>query len=166
MEFNWLAVLVAAFVPMIIGAIWYNPKVFGTTWMKVADMTEEKIKSGNMAVIFGVSFLLSFMLAMFTYTLAVHQASLPNLFVDKGEFPTPDSAEGKFIAEFFENYGTLHRTFTHGMVHGIFATVFLVLPLFGINSLFERRGWKYILIHVGYWLVCFAIMGGIICGWM
>jgi hypothetical protein len=39
----------------------------------------------------------------------------------------------------------------------------LALPIIGINALFERRGFKYIAINVGYWVVSMAIMGGIIC---
>ena len=34
MEINFLAILVASLSTMVIGAIWYNPKVFGTIWMK------------------------------------------------------------------------------------------------------------------------------------
>jgi lysylphosphatidylglycerol synthetase-like protein (DUF2156 family) len=55
------------------------------------------------------------------------------------------------------------RTFKHGAFHGIIATIGLVLPIIGINALFERRGFKYIALHVGYWLVCLILMGGFIC---
>jgi hypothetical protein len=55
------------------------------------------------------------------------------------------------------------RTFKHGMLHGIITSIFLVLPIIGINALFERRGAKYIFIHVGFWAICFALMGGILC---
>ena len=166
MTINWLAVLVATLVPTIIGFIWYNPKVFGNTWMKVADMTEEKKKGGNMAIIFGVSLLLSFFLAMSMHTLAIHQNNLPNLFMTNEGPPAAGSEEAVFIENFFSKYGSLHRTFSHGMVHGIFAAFFIILPVLGTNAMFERKGWKYILVNVGYWFVTFAIMGGIICGWV
>ena len=42
---NWLAILVSALIPLIIGAIWYHPKVFGTAWMHATGITEDKIKS-------------------------------------------------------------------------------------------------------------------------
>ena len=63
MEFNYLAVFVAAIVPLIIGFIWYNPKTFGSVWMKHAEMTEQKMQSANMLKIFGVTLILSFVLA-------------------------------------------------------------------------------------------------------
>ena len=55
MEFNVLAILVSAIVPLVLGFLWYNPILFGNAWMRESGMTEEKMKSGNMAVIFGVS---------------------------------------------------------------------------------------------------------------
>ena len=162
---NWIAVIVAALVPMVIGFIWYNPMLFGNAWMKASGMTEEKMKGGNMPVIFGVSFVLSLLLAMYMHPLAIHQANIDGLFFHGNEAPTPDSEEGKFLAEFHEKYDGLHRTFKHGAVHGIFAAIFFILPIMGTNALFERKGWKYILVNAGYWLVTVAIMGGIICGW-
>jgi hypothetical protein len=36
MNINFLAVLVTALVPMVMGFIWYNPKVLGIAWMRAA----------------------------------------------------------------------------------------------------------------------------------
>ena len=63
MNVNFLAVLVAALVPMLVGFIWYNPKVLGNAWMQACGLTEEKMKGANMAVVFGVSLILSFLLS-------------------------------------------------------------------------------------------------------
>ncbi|MEM1124806.1 MAG: DUF1761 domain-containing protein, partial [Bacteroidota bacterium] len=32
-----------------------------------------------------------------------------------------------------------------------------------MNALFERRGWKYIWIHTGYWFITLALIGGLLC---
>jgi len=64
-----------------------------------------------------------------------------------------------------ERFGTEFRTFKHGALHGVIAGLFIVLPVLGTNALFERKGWKYILINVGYWTLTLALMGGIICQW-
>lgn len=37
-DVNWLAVLVAGVINMVVGAIWYSPGVFGKTWMKELGM--------------------------------------------------------------------------------------------------------------------------------
>ena len=58
MEINFLAVLVAALSSFVVGFVWYNPKIFGTIWMNETGMTEEKAKQGNMAKIFGLTFVL------------------------------------------------------------------------------------------------------------
>ena len=39
---NFKAIFVASFSSLIVGFIWYNPKVFGTIWMNETGMTEEK----------------------------------------------------------------------------------------------------------------------------
>jgi phosphate-selective porin len=50
---NWPAVLVAALSAFMVGGLWYNPKVFGTAWMVDSKLTQEEIKKGNSAKIFG-----------------------------------------------------------------------------------------------------------------
>ncbi len=165
MEINFLAVLVAAFIPMIIGFVWYN-LLFSKAWMAASGMTEEKIKSGNMAVIFGVSFVLSFLLAMYMNVLSIHQFNVDGVFAVNGQPPAEGSEGAIFLADFHAKYDGLHRTFTHGVVHGIFAAIMFILPIMGTNALFERKGWKYILVNVGYWLVTVSIMAGIVCAWV
>ena len=162
MEINYLAILVAAIVPMVLGFIWYNPILFGNVWMREAGMTEEKMKSVNMAVIFGISFLLSILLAFFTQFLAIHQTGVISLI---GGDPSAESVLPSFQA-FMDDYGSDFRTFKHGALHGLLAGVFIVLPIMGTNGLFERKSWKYILINVGYWTVALTIMGAIVCGWV
>ena len=63
MEINFLAILAAAVSALVVGFIWYSPKVFGNAWMKAADMTEEQVKGGNMAKIFGLALLFAILLA-------------------------------------------------------------------------------------------------------
>ena len=166
MEMNWLAIIVAALVPTFVGFIWYNPKVLGTAWMQAAGMTEEKIKGTNMGVIFGVSLVLSVLLALYTQFLTIHQMHVGSILMDEPGFGDPNSEVGAFMADFMSKYGNNFRTFSHGLVHGILAGIFFVLPVLGTNALFERKGWKYILINVGYWTVTLGLMGGILCGWV
>ena len=62
-DLNWLAIVVGAFIPMVMGFIWYNPKLFGQAWMDSLGITEEDTKNTNMAVTFGVAFLMAAVLA-------------------------------------------------------------------------------------------------------
>ncbi|MGK0378618.1 MAG: hypothetical protein ACJA1Z_002433, partial [Patiriisocius sp.] len=50
---NFIFAAVAALIPLIMGYIYYHPKVFGTKWMNFCRLTEEKLEKDNIAVIFG-----------------------------------------------------------------------------------------------------------------
>ena len=41
---NMLVVALAALVPLVMGFLYYNPKVFGNAWMKAAGVTQEQIE--------------------------------------------------------------------------------------------------------------------------
>ena len=40
-DVNYLAVLVAAFVPIVLGALWYSPLLFADRWMRAVGRTRE-----------------------------------------------------------------------------------------------------------------------------
>ena len=160
MEINFLALLVAALSTLVVGFIWYNPKVFGTIWMKESGMTEEKMKGANMAMIFGLSFLYAFFISFILQMLVIHQFGALGMVGGDPTIAKPS------YAEFIADYGSAFRTFKHGALHGFMTGLFLALPLIGTNALYERRSFKYTLVTGGFWIVCFMIMGGIICAWV
>lgn len=160
---NLVYIALAALVPMIVGFIYYNPKTLGTAWMNAAGMTEEKIKSGNMGVIFGVSFLFSFMLAFVLQPMVIHQFGVMSTLLNEQGFGDSNSAIGIYYNDFMTKYGQNFRTFKHGMLHGFILTLFFVMPVMGVNALFERKSFKYIFINVGFWAISLMLMGGILC---
>jgi hypothetical protein len=52
-EVNYLAVLLATVSSMVVGSVWYMPKVFGNTWMKLAKVDMDKAKRGSWTPIVG-----------------------------------------------------------------------------------------------------------------
>lgn len=162
MDLNYWILPVAALIPMILGFVWYHEKVFGKTWMDVAGMTPEKIQSGNMPLIFGTAYVLSLFMATTIMTLCIHQMGVFQLLVADPSFETNGSEVANLYHTFMENYGDKHRSFGHGFVHGITAGIMFAFPVIATNALFERKGWKYILVNGGYWIVCAALMGGLI----
>jgi hypothetical protein len=60
---NWLAVGGAGLAAFMVGAVWYNPKVFGATWMKLSGITEADAKKGNVGMIMGGAFALTVLTA-------------------------------------------------------------------------------------------------------
>ena len=161
MPANFWMFFVAGLIPMIVGSIWYSPKVFGTKWMKINGFTEEYLAKGNMAAILGVSYLLSVLMAFALSGMVIHQTNVLQLLYP--EVAEAGSAAQATYNEFMSDYGEKHRTAKHGAIHGIIYGIMFVLPLIGINALFERRGWGYILIHLGYWLITLSSMGALLC---
>ena len=161
MEMNYLILLAAALLPMIIGFIWYNPKVFGNVWMKAVDMTEEKMKGANMVLVFGLSYLFSIILASALMGIVIHQWGVFSLVGGNPEVLNSGTA-----ADFMAEYGTNFRTFKHGLLHGVIAGFTLALPILATNAMFERKGFKYIAVNAGYWIVTMGLMGGVICQFM
>ena len=157
MNVNFLALLLAALSTLVVGFIWYNPKVLGTIWMKEAGLKQEDMKEFNMFKIFGFSiiyaFLISFILQMFT----IHQFGALGMVGGDPTIAKPS------YAAFMADYGTAFRSFKHGALHGFMTGLFMILPVTGTNALYEKRSFKYVLVTSGFWIVCFTIMGGIIC---
>ena len=162
---NFLAVLVAALIPLIVGMLWYNKVLFGNAWMKAAEMTEDRMKGANMGLIFGLTYLFSFFAAMSLNFIVIHQYHLYSILANEVGINEPGTELNTWFVSFMQKYGTNFRTFKHGAFHGTLAGIMLALPIVGVTALFERRGGKYIAIHVGFWVVSFALMGGMICAW-
>jgi hypothetical protein len=159
----FLHAFVAALITLLVGFIWYNPKVFGTAWMHSIGKTEEELKGANMPLTFGLTFLFSFMLAIALHPLVIHQFGIMSLLAD-----IPGSREGNATLSLNGNiieHTHKFRTFKHGALHGTIAGILIALPIIGIGGLFDRRSAKYILISAGYWIVSLALMGGLICAW-
>lgn len=163
MEPNYLILFVTALIPLIIGGLWYSNLLFGKAWFKVSGMTEERMKSGNMLLIFGLTYFLGIVLSFGLTPYSVHQFSTQGLFATQTGFAEQTGEYYTFFESFMNKYGLLHRTFGHGAVHGGFAGVCIALPIIAINALFERRGWKYIMVHFGYWFITLLLMCGAIC---
>ncbi|HUR31841.1 MAG TPA: DUF1761 domain-containing protein, partial [Saprospiraceae bacterium] len=90
---NWLAVIIAALIPMIVGFIYYHPKVLGKAWMNSLGITEADLKIGNMGLIYGICLVMSFILSFYL---------LGNV-----DGPGQEGAQGQF------------DTFKHGAAHGM-----------------------------------------------
>ncbi len=163
---NFLVVALAALIPLIIGFIWYNPKVFGNAWMKGTGKTEEQLKTGaNMPLTFGLTYLFSLMVAVILHPIVIHQFGVISVLVNEPGLQDPNSEAGKWLADFMAKYGNNFRTFKHGVLHGTITGIFIALPVIGVNGLFERKSAKHIFINAGYWIVCMALMGGVICAY-
>ena len=159
-ELNWIVILVTGLIPMFTGFAWYHPKVLGNIWMKEANVTDEMIKASNMGKILALTLIFGIMYSISLTPIVIHQMGTFAVLqgVDEGQATA-------FLTEFMAAYGENFRSFKHGALHGFITGLFMALPILGMNSLFERKSFKYIFIHAGYWIVTSIIMGGIICAY-
>ncbi len=158
LEMNWIAILLAALSTFITGFIWYHPKTFGSLWMRESGMTEEKMKGVNKPLFFGLSLVYAILIAFIINFLTIHQWGAVGMIGGKYS-----EALSSYTA-FMNDYGTKFRTFKHGALHGFMAGILLAFPLIATNAMYERRSFKYTLVTSGFWIVCFTLMGAILCG--
>ncbi|WP_339663336.1 DUF1761 domain-containing protein [uncultured Polaribacter sp.] len=162
MEMNFYIFFLAALIPLVIGFIWYGP-LFGNIWMKEMGFTKESLAGKNMIPTFILSYVFGFLIAFFLLPATIHQMGVYSTLAGETGFAESTGDAFAYFQEFLTNYGDRFRTFKHGAFHGVLSGVFLVLPIIAINAMFERKTVKYIAINAGYWVVCLAIMGGLIC---
>lgn len=132
-EINFIGVLAASIVSMVVGSIWYSKAVFGKVWLKLEKIDEKKAKKDAPNAILGMSVLAILM----AYVLA-HVTYLSSTFY-------PDySYQGAALSSAFWMW------------------VGFVLPVVASNSLFNQAPWKISAIHAGNWLVTLLGMGLVI----
>ena len=166
MEANFFIFPLASIIPLVVCAIYYNPKVAGNLWMEVSGTSEEKAQSGNMAIIFGLAYLFSLFIALTMGGIVIHQTAIQSLLVTESGFGEAGSEVQTYFEEFLKMYGDKDRTFSHGAFHGAFAGILFAWPIIGTIALFERKGWKYTAVHTVYWVISLALMGGVVAAYV
>ena len=59
---NWLAVVVAALWPFVLGSLWYGP-VFGKSWMALTGISKGTPGQNSMGLVFGTTFVLNLIIS-------------------------------------------------------------------------------------------------------
>jgi hypothetical protein len=62
-DVNLLAVLLCGIASLMLGGLWYSPLLFARTWQNGVGLTDEQMKGGSLALIFGAAFALSLLAA-------------------------------------------------------------------------------------------------------
>ena len=68
---HWMTILIAAAAGFLVGGVWYGP-LLGKAWMHERGLTDEGLKQGNMMLIYGTTFMLSIVSAIFLGHLLAH----------------------------------------------------------------------------------------------
>lgn len=132
---NYLAVLVAAVISILVGMVWYSPAVFGKSWMKSAGISEGEInraKKKGMSRAYALMVLGSLVMA--------------------------------FVLAHFVAYASA-ANFAEGLQVGFWAWIGFVAPVVLGAVLWEGKPWSFYVINVGYQLVSLLLMGGLLATW-
>jgi len=159
-----VVLLLAALIPLVVGSIWFSKKVFGNAFIKASNLTGDAPSGKHMAITYILTYVLSFFITVVISTMAIHQSHLGGIFFGH-DFTDPSTQAGGLYKGIMDNFGMAYRTFKHGSLHGALAGLFLVMPIIAINAMFEKRGFKYIAISAGYWIVSMALIGGVVCAY-
>jgi uncharacterized protein DUF1761 len=146
-KLNFMALICAALVPMIMGIIYYHSALMGNAWMKANGFTKESIGKGPKPVMYLLALIASFMLAFFMWGWVTGAGGIDT-------FQVTDPVDGHSYV-----------TFGHGVVHGIIFSIMVLLPVFVTMKIFEMRSWGWAFINWGYWSITVILMNGILSAW-
>ncbi len=135
---NYLAVLVAAIVSMVIGFLWYGP-LFGKPWMREMGMSKEKMDAAmkkDMGKSYGLMFVGSLVMS---YVLA--HATI-------------------FAGTYLGVTGV-----SAGLMSGLWNWLGFVAPVTLGSVLWEGKSWKLWFLNNGYYLVTLLAMGVTLAVW-
>jgi Protein of unknown function (DUF1761) len=136
---NYLAVIVAAVVNMIIGALWYGP-FFGKAWSGLIGMTHEKMEAMK-AKGMGSSYALMFIGSLLMSWVLAHALIFGNAYLKTG------GVGG-------------------GVMVGFFNWVGFIAPVTLGVVLWEGKPWKLWFINSFYYLFSLCVMGVFLSFWM
>ncbi|PJZ70881.1 hypothetical protein CH373_06350 [Leptospira perolatii] len=145
MNLNYLAILTAVVINIVIGNIWYGP-LFGKAWaaavgidMSKKPPTMEMVKSMGLMVI--GSFLMAWVFA--------HNAFVWNFLYDK----TMLQVHGPAIPWLMGFYG------------GFYTWLGFIVPLTLNSVAFEGKPWKLFGINAGYYFISLQVIGMVLAYW-
>lgn len=131
-EVNYMGVLIASVVSMVLGFLWYSPMILGKPWMKAKGFSAEKLKKAQKEM--GKLYALSFVVSLITAYVLYHVITLS--------------------ANFFE-YSPIQT----GLTTAFWMWLGFVMPVQVTSTIFGDKNWKLFGIDTGYQLVALLGMG-------
>jgi len=158
---NIIVIVLSALIPFVIAYIWFHKNLFGGHhWHTMSEMSTAKAASPVKPLKLGLSIVLNLFLAFGMYMFSIHESGVFGMVGGDAALMTTGTA-----AAFLTEYGGKFHTVTHGIAHGIGATIFYALPFLGYVVIFEKKSAKYFWVYLGYWLINLTLMSIVICLW-
>jgi hypothetical protein len=124
-EVNYIAVLLAGIVSMLIGFLWYSPILFAKPWMKLRGYTQESLKKAQKEM--GNLYALSFIVSLLTAFVLSHVMTL---------------------SQNFYQYPPLMT----GLTTAFFMWIGFMFPVQVTSYIFGEKKWGLLMIDTGYQL--------------
>jgi hypothetical protein len=131
-EINWVAVLLAAVSSMVVGAIWYAKPVFGTRWMRLTNLDDEKLRGSAV-----LPLIITFVVSFFTAAVLAGSAAIAQHFY-----------EGSF--------------FLNAVLTAVILWIGFTASRMITHDLFERRNPSLTTLNLAHELITVVVMGLII----
>ena len=133
---NYLAVLVAAIVPMVLGFLWYGP-LFGKQWMAWSGVVPDAGAKAKVNIGYAVAFVGALLMSYVLSHLIV------------------------FASAYMQTSGTVA-----GLSTGFWVWLGFVAPVLLGHTLWEGKPWKLYFLNNSYQLLSLLIMSAILAAWM
>jgi Protein of unknown function (DUF1761) len=166
MDQRLLVNLGAALIPLLVGYVWYHPRLLGSILKSSGDVHTEKLSTGHAWWVYPLAYIACYFIAGSLGSVVIHQYGLPSMLANQPDLHTAGTALNTTAQALLDKYADNFRTFKHGAFHGYHLGLYLVLPVIAVITLFEKKKWTYLAIHGAYWIICLALMGGVICAYM
>jgi hypothetical protein len=134
-DINWLALIAAVAVNMVVGFVWYSPALFAKQWAKLTGRKMEEMGDGTKGYVLTTAgaFVQAFIL--------LHLVS--------------------YAAYFYPTYSEV----SVGLLTAVYAWIgFVAIPQ-GVNTVFAGTRKKLLAINTGYFLVVLLINGVLLSVW-
>ncbi len=143
---NFIALICAALIPMVMGFIYYHPNLMGNTWMNANGFNKATMTAPK-PVLYLLSLVCSFMLAFFMWGWVTGGGGVDT-------FQVTDPVDGHSYV-----------TFQHGVFHGVAFSIMVLFPIFVTMKIFESRKWAWAFVNLGYWSLTIILMCGLLSAW-
>lgn len=131
---NWWSIAASSAILIVFGLIYYSPKILGGPWMNsLGFKPEDYLKIPNMKSVIPTTIFMAVCISIFLI-------SRTNGIGQEGPFDT----------------------FKHGVWHGAFLGIIVVLPTMIITGLSELRSYTNLAINSVFWIIAMSLMGGVL----
>ncbi|MBW7956080.1 DUF1761 domain-containing protein [Patescibacteria group bacterium] len=134
-QVNFLAVVLAGIVSMVVGFLWYSPVLFAKPWMKLMGYTTKSMKESQQEM--GKLYLLSFVATLLTAFVLSHVMALS------------------------DNYYQYPKLMT-GITTAFWMWIGFIAPTQMTEVIFGKKSWSLFAINTGYQLASVMAMSVIL----